>query len=140
LGCHPVRWETQKWDTYKSVHFIGLLSDGGVHAHTSHLRALCDIAEKKGVKNSYVHAFLDGRDVDPKSGSGYLKTLEEERIKLAYDLLVNGTGTATQDPVAAVNESYQKDVTDEFIQPLVCVDNDNQPVGKIQPDDVVSIS
>jgi len=60
-----------------------------------------------------------------------------ERIKLAYDLLVNGTGTATQDPVAAVNESYQKDVTDEFIQPLVCVDNDNQPVGKIQPDDVV---
>lgn len=146
----------------KSVHFIGLLSDGGVHAHTSHLRALCDIAEKKGIKNSYVHAFLDGRDVDPKSGSGYLNDLQTylkgkpikiasvigryyamdrdkrwERIKLAYDLMVNGTGTATQDPVAAVATSYQDDITDEFIKPLVCVDADNQPIGKIKADDVV---
>ena len=146
----------------KPVHLIGLLSDGGVHAHTSHLRALCDIAEKKGVKNSYVHAFLDGRDVDPKSGGSYLSSLQDyikdkpvelasvigryyamdrdkrwERIKLAYDLLVNGIGTATTDPVAAVTKSYQQDITDEFIQPLVCVDAENNPIGKVQSDDVV---
>ncbi len=161
---HPVFSEAMDYanKNNKSVHFIGLLSDGGVHAHTSHLRALCDIAEKKGVKNSYVHAFLDGRDVDPKSGSGYLSDLETylkgkpieiasvigryyamdrdkrwERIKLAYDLMVNGTGTATKDPVAAVTKSYQEDITDEFIKPLVCVDSNNQPIGKIQADDVV---
>jgi len=72
---HPVFMEAIDYANKndKSVHFIGLLSDGGVHSHTSHLRALCDISEKKGVKHGYVHAFLDGRDVDPKSGSGYLK-------------------------------------------------------------------
>ena len=146
----------------KSVHFIGLLSDGGVHAHTSHLRTLCDIAEKKEVKNSFVHAFMDGRDVDPKSGKGYLKNLQDylkdkptkiasvigryyamdrdsrwERVKLAYDLLVKGKGAPTKDPVVAVTESYQDDVTDEFIKPIVCVDKNNDPVGKIQEDDVV---
>ncbi len=164
FDTHPVFIEAMKYANQndKSVHLIGLLSDGGVHAHTSHLRALCDIVKKEGVKNSFVHAFLDGRDVDPKSGSGYLKNLKEyledkptkiasvigryyamdrdnrwERIKLAYDLLVNGTGAATQNPVAAVEDSYQKDVTDEFIKPLVCVDDAQQPVGKIKADDVV---
>ena len=146
----------------KSVHFIGLLSDGGVHSHSSPLRALCDIAEKKGVKESFVHAFLDGRDVDPKSGVGYLTELEGylqnkpiklasvigryyamdrdkrwERVKLAYDLLVNGTGVKTKDPVDSVKESYQNDITDEFVKPLVCVDSTDQPIGKIQADDVV---
>lgn len=161
---HPVFSDAMDYanQNNRAVHFIGLLSDGGVHAHTNHLRALCEIAEKKGVKHSYVHAFLDGRDVDPKSGSGYLSALQDyledksvkiasvigryyamdrdkrwERVKLAYDLLVNGTGTATQDPVSAVAQSYQQEVTDEFIKPLVCVDSDNNPIGKIQPDDVV---
>jgi len=161
---HPVFSEAMDYANKndKAVHFIGLLSDGGVHSHTSHLRALCDIAEKKGVKHSYVHAFLDGRDVDPKSGSGYLTALENylenkpikiasvigryyamdrdkrwERIKLAYDLLVNGTGSLTQDSAASVAESYQENITDEFVKPLVCVDSDNHPIGKIQSDDVV---
>ncbi len=161
---HPVFTKAMDYanENNKSVHFIGLLSDGGVHAHTSHLKALCDIAEKKDVKNTFVHAFLDGRDVDPKSGGGYLKTLQDyldnkpikiasvigryyamdrdnrwERIKLAYDLLVKGKGTPTKDPVAVVTKSYQDDVTDEFIKPIVCVDENNDPVGKIQPDDVV---
>ena len=146
----------------KSVHFLGLVSDGGVHSHTSHLRGLIDVAQAEGVQNMFVHAFTDGRDVDPKSGANYISDLENylqntnaklasvigryyamdrdkrwERVKLAYDLLVNGLGTKTQNTVQSIKESYANNVTDEFIQPLVITDNNNNPLSVIKEDDVV---
>ncbi|MGL2986237.1 2,3-bisphosphoglycerate-independent phosphoglycerate mutase [Flavobacterium sp. RSSA_27] len=146
----------------KKVHFLGLVSDGGVHSHTSHLRGLITASQEYGLENVFVHAFTDGRDVDPKSGKQYIQDLEDfmapttaklasvvgryyamdrdkrwERVKLAYDLVVNGTGKPTQNAVAAIEESYAKDVTDEFIDPLVVVDATNKPLATIQGDDVV---
>ena len=146
----------------KAIHFLGLVSDGGVHSHTSHLRGLIDAAQESGVQKMFVHAFTDGRDVDPKSGITYLTDLEKylehtpaklatvigryyamdrdkrwERVKLAYDLLVNNEGTPTKNVAASLQESYDKDITDEFIQPLVLVDNDHQPIAAIKEDDVV---
>ena len=146
----------------KKVHFLGLVSDGGVHSHTSHLRGLITASQEYGLENVFVHAFTDGRDVDPKSGKQYIQDLEDfmapttaklasvvgryyamdrdkrwERVKLAYDLVVNGTGKPTQDAVAAIEESYAKDVTDEFIDPLVVVDATNHPLATIQAEDVV---
>ncbi len=147
-------------DNNKNVHFLGLLSDGGVHAHTSHLRGFIDQANKAGV-NSFVHAFTDGRDVDPKSGKGYVAKLEDyisgtkaklasvtgryyamdrdtrwERVQLAYDALVNGAGIKTSNATASIQSSYDTDVTDEFIKPLILTEKD-QPVATIQKDDVV---
>ncbi len=146
----------------KKVHFLGLVSDGGVHSHTSHLRGLITASQEYGLENVFVHAFTDGRDVDPKSGKQYIQDLEDfmapttvklasvvgryyamdrdkrwERVKLAYDLVVNGTGKHTQNPVASIGESYDNNVTDEFIDPLVVVDATNQPLATIQADDVV---
>lgn len=147
-------------DNNKNVHFLGLLSDGGVHAHTSHLRGFIDQANKAGV-NSFVHAFTDGRDVDPKSGKGYVAKLEDyiagtksklasvtgryyamdrdtrwERVQLAHGALVNGVGTKTVNATASIQENYDADITDEFIKPLLLTEND-QPVATIQKDDVV---
>ncbi len=144
------------------VHFLGLVSDGGVHSHTSHLRGLIEAANAFGLENTFIHAFTDGRDVDPKSGKQYLSDLSAflqgtktkiasivgryyamdrdkrwERVKLAYDLLVNGAGAKTQDPLANIAESYAQGVTDEFIQPLVVVDNAQQPLAQIKENDVV---
>jgi 2,3-bisphosphoglycerate-independent phosphoglycerate mutase len=146
----------------KSVHFLGLVSDGGVHSHTSHLRGLLDAAQGFGLEKVFIHAFTDGRDVDPKSGQGYLQDLENyiqntsakiasvigryyamdrdkrwERVKLAYDLLVNGIGTHTTNIANSIAASYTHDVTDEFIQPLVVVDSQDQPIATIQNEDVV---
>ena len=144
----------------KNVHFVGLLSDGGVHAHTSHLRGFIDTANKAGV-NSFVHAFTDGRDVDPKSGKGCVEDLENyitgtntkiatitgryyamdrdkrwERVQLAYDALVNGVGTKTANAVESIQTNYDNDITDEFIKPLILTEN-NKPVATIEKDDVV---
>ncbi len=146
----------------KKVHFLGLVSDGGVHSHTSHLRGLIDASQEYGLDNVFIHAFTDGRDVDPKSGKKYLQDLQNyiaptpvkiasvigryyamdrdkrwERVKLAYDLVVHGTGTATNDIVSSIATSYGNDVTDEFIQPLVAVDTNGAPLAVIQEDDVV---
>ena len=146
----------------KKVHFLGLVSDGGVHSHTSHLRGLIDASQEYGLDNVFIHAFTDGRDVDPKSGKKYLQDLQNyiaptpvkiasvigryyamdrdkrwERVKLAYDLVVHGTGTATNDIVSSIVTSYGNDVTDEFIQPLVAVDTNGAPLAVIQEDDVV---
>jgi 2,3-bisphosphoglycerate-independent phosphoglycerate mutase len=145
-----------------AVHFLGLVSDGGVHSHTSHLRGLVAAANAFGLENTYIHAFTDGRDVDPKSGKQYLSDLTAflqgtqtklasvigryyamdrdkrwERVKLAYDLLVHGTGTKTQNLLANIEESYAQGVTDEFIQPLVVVNENQQPLAQIQDKDVV---
>ena len=164
LAKEPVLIDTFTYakENNKKVHFLGLVSDGGVHSHTSHLRGLITASQEYGLENVFVHAFTDGRDVDPKSGKQYIQDLEDfmapttaklasvvgryyamdrdkrwERVKLAYDLVVNGTGKPTQDAVAAIEESYAKDVTDEFIDPLVVVDATNQPLATIQADDVV---
>ncbi|WP_026811730.1 2,3-bisphosphoglycerate-independent phosphoglycerate mutase [Arenibacter latericius] len=149
-------------DQNKTVHFLGLLSDGGVHSHTSHLKGLIDACESYGIKNSYIHAFTDGRDVDPNSGVGYLNDINEycadknvklasvigryyamdrdkrwERLKMAYDLLVNGTGTKTKDIEASVLKSYEEGVTDEFLKPLVITNENNDPLTTIKDGDVV---
>jgi len=148
----------------KNIHLIGLVSDGGVHSHINHLMALCDIAKNNGIAHNqlFIHAFTDGRDCDPKSGLGFLKTLQHhldnsigsianvigryyamdrdkrwERIKLAYDLLVNGIGKKTNDIFAAVEASYAENITDEFILPIVKTDLAGNPVTTIKADDVV---
>jgi 2,3-bisphosphoglycerate-independent phosphoglycerate mutase len=149
-------------DNHKKVHFLGLVSDGGVHSHTSHLRALIDATQDYGLKDVFVHAFTDGRDVDPKSGKKYIQDLENyiadtsvkiasvigryyamdrdkrwERIKLAYDLLVNGQGTHSKNAVADIEESYANNITDEFIEPILMTDSDDKPIATIEEYDVV---
>ena len=146
----------------KPVHFMGLVSDGGVHSHINHLKGLLSAAEKLGVKNKYVHAFTDGRDVDPHSGKGFIEDLlphlketnsklasiigryyamdrdkRWERVKQAYDLIVHGTGKKTTDPLAAIQESYEENVSDEFIKPIVITDDDGNPVAQLNEKDVV---
>ena len=146
----------------KKVHFLGLVSDGGVHSHTSHLRGLIDASQEYGLDKVFIHAFTDGRDVDPKSGQKYLQDLHDyiaptpvkiasvigryyamdrdkrwERVKLAYDLVVHGTGTATTNLIDSIANSYANDITDEFIQPLVAVDANGAPLAVIEEDDVV---
>ncbi|MBY0543887.1 MAG: 2,3-bisphosphoglycerate-independent phosphoglycerate mutase [Sphingobacteriaceae bacterium] len=149
-------------DNNKAVHFIGLVSDGGVHAHINHLKALCDAANEKDLKNVFIHAFLDGRDTDPNSGLGFIKNLNEhlknstgkiasligryyamdrdsrwERIKLAYDVMVNGVGEKSSNPEQAIQKSYDEDITDEFIKPIVITNENGEPTATIKPDDVV---
>ena len=144
------------------VHFMGLTSDGGVHSSLVHLFKLCDIAKHYGLANHYVHCFMDGRDTDPRSGKGFIAQLEEhlattggkiasiigryyamdrdkrwERVKIAYDLLVNGIGEATTNTVDAVQKSYDNEVTDEFIKPIVHVDGEGKAVATIKDGDVV---
>ncbi len=145
----------------KPVHFIGLLSDGGVHSHSDHLKGLLKASKDSGITQNYVHAFTDGRDVDPQSGLGFvrdlLKYLEAtntklasitgryyamdrdkrwERTQMAYDALVNGNGLLATDPISALKDSYDEGVTDEFIKPII-VEENGQPVATIQPNDVV---
>lgn len=146
----------------KKIHLFGLLSDGGVHSMDVHAHKLCDIAKDYGIKDIFVHCFMDGRDTDPKSGLGFMKSLEShlknsagkiasvvgryyamdrdknwDRIKLAYDLIVKGTGTAITDPVAEIEKSYEAGVTDEFLKPMICVGADGKPVALVEEGDVV---
>lgn len=146
----------------KPIHFLGLVSDGGVHSHINHLKGLVTAVETSGVKESYIHAFTDGRDVDPKSGYGFITELEEfivnkptkiatisgryyamdrdkrwDRVKLAYDALVKGIGEASKNALKSIQRSYDNNVTDEFIKPIVMVDKNNQPLAKISEGDVV---
>ncbi|WP_420317170.1 2,3-bisphosphoglycerate-independent phosphoglycerate mutase [Ekhidna sp.] len=140
----------------KPIHLIGLVSDGGVHSHINHLKGLLTTLDENDLHEVYVHAFTDGRDTDPKGGIEYLRDLQQhmsettgslatitgryyamdrdkrwERVKLAYDALVNGEGKKVQDPLRAMEESYMDNVTDEFIQPIICAE------AKIQEGDVV---
>ncbi len=149
-------------DNNKKIHFLGLVSDGGVHSSLEHLKKLLDISKEYGVTESYVHAFMDGRDTDPKSGKGFIEELEAhmekstgkiasvigryysmdrdrrwERVKKAYDLLVKGEGAQFTNMVDAVQASYDSDVTDEFILPIVNVDENGKPLATIEADDVV---
>ncbi len=149
-------------DNNKNVHFLGLLSNGGVHSHTNHLKGFIDAANAAGVQNSYIHAFTDGRDVDPKSGKNYVADIENyisgtntkiatitgryyamdrdkrwERVQLTYDALVNGIGKKTTNATKAVLDSYDANVTDEFIKPLILTDGNDTPIATIQKDDVI---
>ncbi|HZH54438.1 MAG TPA: 2,3-bisphosphoglycerate-independent phosphoglycerate mutase [Sphingobacteriaceae bacterium] len=148
----------------KKVHFIGLLSDGGVHSHLDHLKGLCDAAKFHHLNDEQVaiHAFLDGRDTDPHGGLGYLESLENhlqdssgrvvsligryfamdrdhrwERIKQAYDLLVHGIGKPTTDLKNAIRASYHHGITDEFLKPVVRVNDNGEAMATIQEGDVV---
>ena len=144
------------------VHLMGLVSDGGVHSHINHLIALAGICREHFSGDIRIHAFTDGRDVDPKSGKGFIRQLIEataplnipvtsvigryyamdrdrrwERTKLAYDLLVHGTGFPTKDVLESIQDSYDENITDEFIQPIVLTDDTDQPVGTIAEGDTV---
>ncbi len=146
----------------KKVHFLGLVSNGGVHSHTSHLFGLLDAAQDYGLEKVFVHAFTDGRDVDPKSAITDIANLENhiknntakiatiigryyamdrdkrwERVKLAYDLVVNSEGEKSTNAVESIKKSYVNDVTDEFIQPIVMTYENGNPLAKIEEDDVV---
>lgn len=146
----------------KKVHFLGLVSNGGVHSHTSHLFGLLDAAQDYGIEKVFVHAFTDGRDVDPKSAITDIANLENhiqntnakiatiigryyamdrdkrwERVKLAYDLVVNSEGEKSTNALESIKKSYVSDVTDEFIQPIVMTDENGNPLAKIEEDDVV---
>ncbi len=146
----------------KPLHLLGLVSDGGVHSHINHVKALATMCQTEGLDNLFIHAFTDGRDTDPKSGLGFITELQEhlnkttgkiatvsgryfamdrdkrwERVKLAYDVLVNGMGEKATDAIAAVENSYAKDITDEFIKPTVILDSAQKPLATIQNDDVV---
>ncbi|WP_019988532.1 2,3-bisphosphoglycerate-independent phosphoglycerate mutase [Rudanella lutea] len=148
----------------KKVHFIGLVSDGGVHSHIDHLKGLLSIAHAKGLSDVYVHAFTDGRDTDPKSGLGFLSDLQQhlaattgklasvtgrfyamdrdnrwERVRQAYDVMVRGSGTpvGAANVLQAIQASYDEGVTDEFIKPIVVAQEDGSPVATIDEGDVV---
>ncbi|WP_297336668.1 2,3-bisphosphoglycerate-independent phosphoglycerate mutase [Algoriphagus sp.] len=164
LNEHPVLMDAfaKAKQNKKKVHFIGLVSDGGVHAHISHLKGLCDAAKFHGLENVFIHAFMDGRDTDPKGGVHYIQDLEDhlktsvgqiasvvgryyamdrdnrwERVKLAYDALVNGEGEKSKNLLAAIRKSYDNHVTDEFIRPIIHVGADNKPLATIQEEDLV---
>lgn len=148
--------------TQKSLHLIGLVSDGGVHSHLNHIKALVDCCAQQALQQVFIHAFTDGRDCDPKSGLGFLKDLEQyletktgkiasvsgryyamdrdnrwERIQLAYNALVRGKGPTAPSAVAAIEKNYAQNITDEFILPTVIVNEHNQPRATIQDGDIV---
>ena len=145
----------------KNVHLLGLVSDGGVHSHINHIKGLLDVAHSKGLENVFLHAFTDGRDVDPKSGISHINDIQEymtettgklasvvgryyamdrdkrwERVKLAYDLIVNGVGTTSSNIIESIQKNYDEDITDEFIKPITLVEGDT-PVATIKENDVV---
>lgn len=164
LDTNPVLLEAFEYakKNAKDIHLIGLLSDGGVHSHINHLKGLLTIANHHNLKNIFVHAFTDGRDTDPKSGFSYLQDLQNhiekttgklasiigryyamdrdkrwERVKLAYDLLVKGVGAKTTNPLQAMELSYANNGTDEFVKPIVVVNEKQEPLAVIKEGDVV---
>lgn len=148
-------------DNHKPLHLLGLVSDGGVHSHINHLKTLTDVCKAEGLSDVFIHAFTDGRDCDPKSGLGFIKELQQhlnnsvgkiatvsgryyamdrdkrwERVKLAYDALVNGIGEKATDAIQAVENSYSNNITDEFIKPTIIVDEGQNPLSTIKDGDV----
>ena len=165
LGKENVITDAFKYakENSKNIHFIGLVSDGGVHSHINHLKGLLTAAAEYGLdKNVFVHAFTDGRDCDPHSGKGFIAELLDhmkistgklasvvgryyamdrdkrwERVKLAYDALVNGEGIYTKDVLETIQKSYGEGITDEFLKPIILESDNHLPVTKIQNEDVV---
>ncbi len=164
LGQEKALLDTYKYakENNKNVHLLGLVSNGGIHAHIDHLKGLLDVAKENGVDNVYLHAFTDGRDCDPKSGSYFINDIQEymkestgelasvtgryyamdrdnrwERVQEAYNAVVKAEGTKTMDAVAALKENYENNITDEFIKPLIVTDTDGNPKAQIKEGDVV---
>jgi len=146
----------------KNVHFLGLVSNGGIHSHINHAKGLLSAAADFGLSDVFLHAFTDGRDCDPKSGKYFINDIEEhmqkttgklatitgryfamdrdnrwERVQLAYDALVNGKGEISTDATKSIQKSYDENITDEFVKPIIMVDEKNQPKTTIKEDDVV---
>ena len=164
LASEPVLQQAISYaKTYeKPIHLLGLVSDGGVHSHIDHLFGLIDVLDHNNVNNTYVHAFTDGRDVDPKSGFGFITELETkleqstaqlasvtgryyamdrdkrwERTKLAYDALVHGLGDRSNDITSSIQTSYEEDITDEFLKPIIAENDNGEPLAQISEGDVV---
>jgi 2,3-bisphosphoglycerate-independent phosphoglycerate mutase len=146
----------------KKLHLLGLVSDGGVHSHINHIKAITDVCKENGLQDVFIHAFTDGRDTDPKSGLRFISELEEhlvlstgkiasvigryyamdrdkrwERVKLAYDALVHAVGSHSTSAKAAIAKAYDENVTDEFIKPVIITNENSQPLATIQEEDVV---
>jgi len=146
----------------KAVHLLGLVSDGGVHSHLNHLYGILDVIDEHDIEKSYIHAFTDGRDVDPKSGYGFISELETrletsstklatitgryyamdrdnrwERVKIAYDALVNNEGLHTNNATKTIQNNYDEGLTDEFLKPIIMTAENNDPIAKIEEGDVV---
>jgi 2,3-bisphosphoglycerate-independent phosphoglycerate mutase len=160
---NPVILESIRYarDNSKPLHLLGLVSDGGVHSHINHLKALLSLCAAEGLKDVFIHAFTDGRDTDPKSGLGFITDLQEhinvsagkiatitgryyamdrdkrwERVKLAYDGMVNGLGEKAINPVKAITDCYLNNITDEFIKPIIITDEKQNPIATIKDGDV----
>ena len=146
----------------KNVHFLGLVSDGGIHSHINHIKGLLDVAKENDIENIFLHAFTDGRDCDPKSGAYFINEIQKymqnttgelasvtgryyamdrdnrwERIKLAYDALVKAEGQKSTDAIASLKENYNSGITDEFIKPIIMTDADGNPKTTIKEGDAV---
>ena len=164
LGQEKVLVDTYKYakENNKKVHLLGLVSNGGIHAHIDHIKGLLDVAKENEVDNLFLHAFTDGRDTDPKSGAHFINEIQEymaattgelasmtgryyamdrdnrwERVKLAYDAVVKAEGVKSTDAIATLKENYANDITDEFIKPVIMTDADGNPKAKIEEGDAV---
>ncbi|MFM1912457.1 MAG: hypothetical protein RIR51_295, partial [Bacteroidota bacterium] len=163
LASEPALKEAYQYaiDNQKPVHFFGLVSDGGVHAHIEHLKSLVKSASEFGIKQVYVHAFTDGRDTDPQGGVAYLTDLQNtcdqfgakiasvtgryyamdrdnrwERVALAYHAMVNGQGDASSNIIQSIKDNYANGITDEFIKPIIQVDQNGTPIATLSEGDV----
>jgi len=164
LGKEKILLDTLKYakENNKNIHLLGLVSNGGIHAHINHLKGIIDVAKENNIENLYLHAFTDGRDCDPKSGTYFIKDIQEymdenigelatitgryyamdrdnrwERIKEAYNCVVNATGTKTTDAIATMNTNYKANVTDEFHKPIIITDEHGTPKTQIKEGDAV---
>ncbi|PCH77673.1 MAG: phosphoglycerate mutase (2,3-diphosphoglycerate-independent) [Flavobacteriaceae bacterium] len=164
LGQEQVLLDALKYakDNNKKIHLLGLVSNGGIHSHIDHLKGILDVMKENDAKNVFVHAFTDGRDCDPKSGAYFINELEQhmstttgelatlsgryfamdrdkrwDRVKVAYDALVNGVGEQSTNAVESLNKSYANNVTDEFLQPIIMTDANGNAKATISEDDVV---
>ncbi|WP_372746394.1 2,3-bisphosphoglycerate-independent phosphoglycerate mutase [Lutibacter sp.] len=164
LGQEQVLLDALKYakENNKSIHLLGLLSNGGIHSHIDHLKGILDVAAENNAKNVYLHAFSDGRDCDPKSGKFFVNDIQEhmakttgevatitgryfamdrdkrwERVKISYDAMVNAIGTKSTNACETIEQSYADGVTDEFIKPIIMTNADGTPKTQIKADDVV---
>jgi len=164
LGQEKVLVDTYKYakENNKKVHLLGLVSNGGIHAHIDHIKGLLDVAKENEVENVFLHAFTDGRDTDPKAGATFIKDVQDhmdkttgelasmtgryfamdrdnrwERVAKAYHAVVNADGTKSTDAIATLNENYAAGVTDEFLEPVIMTNTDGTPKAKIEEGDVV---
>ena len=164
LGKEKILLETLRYaeKNAKNLHLMGLVSDGGIHAHINHLKGLLEVIKEQGVSNVYLHAFTDGRDCDPKSAAGFIKEIQEEmqktvgklasvtgryyamdrdnrweRVALAYNAIVRAEGEKSTDAVQSILKSYENNITDEFIQPIVMTDEKGKAIATLQKDDAV---